>query len=317
MNYFFQNIPESGFTIFIVALGVAFVLYFLTRRLFRVPVTYFIFGLIGLLLGLLVGSLAAGLFRQLPGIYGQWLPLIVQAFLTIVVFDFFVTQSRKVSDVAAVIYRRLLELAYGEQKQARDGRELILDTSSLIDGRIAEVVETGFVADKLVVPRFVLNELQNVADSADPIKRAKGRRGLEVLGQLQKHPKIKFELVEDNPSRTDKVDEKLVKLAKRRRARIITSDYNLNKVASISGVTVLNVNELANSLRPAVVPGESLLIKVIQKGKGRGQGVGFLADGTMVVVEGGSQYVGQDIDTEVERIFQTAAGKMIFVRPKE
>lgn len=315
MNYFFQNIPEDGFTIFIAALGLAFVLYFLTRRLFRVPVTYFIFGLLGLLLGLLVGSLAAGFFRQLPGAYGQWLPLIVQAFLTIVVFDFFVTQSRKVSDVMSVIYQRLLIFAYPEPR--KDGRELVLDTSSLIDGRISDVIETGFIADKLIVPRFVLNELQNVADSADPIKRAKGRRGLEVLTDLQKHPKVKFELVEDNPTRTEKVDEKLVKVAKARRARIITSDYNLNKVASISGVAVLNINELANSLRPAVVPGESLLVRVIQKGKGRGQGVGFLPDGTMIVVEEGSQYVGQDIDTEVERIFQTAAGKMIFVRPKE
>lgn len=315
MNYFFQNIPEDGFTIFVVTLGVAFGLYFLTRRLFRVPVTYFIFSLVGLLLGLLVGSLAAGFFRQLPGAYGQWLPLIVQAFLTIVVFDFFVTQSRKVSDVMSVIYQRLLTFAYPEPR--KDGRELVLDTSSLIDGRISEVIETGFMADKLIVPRFVLNELQNVADSADPIKRAKGRRGLEVLTDLQKHPKVAFELVEDNPTRTEKVDEKLVKVAKARRARIITSDYNLNKVASISGVMVLNINELANSLRPAVVPGESLLVRVIQKGKGRGQGVGFLPDGTMIVVEEGSQYVGQDIDTEVERIFQTAAGKMIFVRPKD
>ena len=315
MNYFFQNIPEDGFTIFVVALGVAFVLYFLTRRLFRVPVTYFIFSLIGLLLGLLVGSLAAGFFRQLPGAYGQWLPLIVQAFLTIVVFDFFVTQSRKVSDVTSVIYQRLLAFAYPEER--KEGRELVLDTSSLIDGRISEVIETGFITDKLIVPRFVLNELQNVADSADPIKRAKGRRGLEVLTDLQKHPKVGFAVIEDNPTRTDKVDEKLVKVAKSRRARIITSDYNLNKVASISGVMVLNVNELANSLRPAVVPGESLLVRVIQKGKGRGQGVGFLPDGTMIVVEEGSQYVGKDIDTEVERIFQTAAGKMIFVRPKD
>ncbi|MBI3495411.1 hypothetical protein HY065_02180 [Candidatus Berkelbacteria bacterium] len=173
------------------------------------------------------------------------------------------------------------------------------------------------MAEKLIVPRFILNELQAVADSADPIKRAKGRRGLEVLAGLQKDPKIRFEVIEETIGGRDKVDEKLVKMAKQRKAKIITADYNLNKVASISGVKVLNINELANSLRPAVVPGESLLVKVIQKGKGRGQGVGFLPDGTMIVVEAGNQYVGQDIDTEVERIFQTAAGKMIFVRPKE
>jgi len=192
----------------------------------------------------------------------------------------------------------------------------LLDTSVIIDGRIAEVCETGFLEGVFYIPRFVLQELQRIADSSDPLKRNRGRRGLDILNRMQRS-KITLEVLEVDAPETREVDEKLLIIGKQRGARIITNDFNLNKVAEIHGVPVLNINDLANALKPAVLPGELLTIRVIKEGKEAGQGIGYLDDGTMVVVDNGKVYMGQKIEVVVTSALQTAAGRMIFAKKKE
>lgn len=192
----------------------------------------------------------------------------------------------------------------------------LLDTSVIIDGRIAEVCETGFLEGVFYIPRFVLQELQRIADSSDPLKRNRGRRGLDILNRMQRS-KITLEVLEVDAPETREVDEKLLIIGKQRGARIITNDFNLNKVAEIHRVPVLNINDLANALKPAVLPGELLTIRVIKEGKEAGQGIGYLDDGTMVVVDNGKVYMGQKIEVVVTSALQTAAGRMIFAKKRE
>ncbi len=192
----------------------------------------------------------------------------------------------------------------------------LLDTSVIIDGRIADVCDTGFLEGTFFIPRFVLHELQRIADSSDPLKRNRGRRGLDVLNRMQRS-KINLEILEVDAPETREVDEKLLIIGKQRGAKVVTNDFNLNKVAEIHGVAVLNINDLANSLKPAVLPGEHLTIRVIKEGKESGQGIGYLDDGTMVVVDNGKVYMGQKIEVVVTSALQTAAGRMIFAKKKE
>lgn len=191
----------------------------------------------------------------------------------------------------------------------------LVDTSVLIDGRIADICLSGFIEGTLLIPRFVLKELQNIADSADIVRRAKGRRGLDILKALQEsaYP-IGVSIIEDNPVNSREVDEKLVILAKQHNARILTTDFNLNKVAQIEGVTVLNINDLANALKPAVLPDEIMEVKLIKEGKEATQAVGYLDDGTMVVVDNGRSYLGRNVQVLVTSVLQTSAGRMIFAR---
>lgn len=188
----------------------------------------------------------------------------------------------------------------------------LLDTSAIIDGRIADVVSAGFVAGPLLVPRFVLRELQRLADGADPLRRNRGKRGFEVLKRLQDLHSV--DILEVDIRGASDVDAQLVELARQRGARIVTGDYNLNRVAELSGIKVLNVNDLANALKPAVLPGESLRVQLLREGKEAGQGVGFLEDGTMVVVEQGRGLLGQEVPVVVTSALQTSAGRMVFAR---
>lgn len=306
-------------TIIFIGVTVALVLaaVYLGRRLRKISFPLLLLGLTGLIFGLILGSLAAGVFRTLPGIYGQYLPIVVQLVIAIAVADLFIQQAAAVTEFLTVVLRRVLEMVHLRAREDEREGDMLVDTSSLIDGRIEEIIAAGFLTDRLLVSRFVLDELQTIADSSDPIRRTKGRRGLEVLTNLQKNKLVRVEVLEESLTGREKVDTKLVKIAKARKAKILTVDYNLNQVAAISDVRVLNVNELAHALRPALVPGEALQIRVIQKGKEKGQGVGYLPDGTMIVVEGGEKLVGETVDVEVERIFQTVAGKMIFTKPKK
>lgn len=194
---------------------------------------------------------------------------------------------------------------------------VLVDTSAIIDGRIADIIKTGFVPGKLLVPRFVLAELQNIADSDEAMRRGRGRRGLEILNLMRQDPNVELDIIEENPEDVKEVDHKLVYLAKKYQTNILTTDYNLNRVATIDTVKVLNVNELANAIRPVVLPGEELTVKVVQQGKEKSQGVGYLADGTMIVVENGDKLIGKEVTTEVTRIFQTVAGKMIFATERK
>jgi uncharacterized protein YacL len=191
-----------------------------------------------------------------------------------------------------------------------------VDTSVLIDGRVGEIVDSGFLYGTLVVPRFVLDELQHIADSADALRRNRGRRGLDILAKMQKDSPTPVLIVDDDVPDVKEVDAKLVALARTRSRTILTNDFNLNKVAELQGIRVLNINSLANAIKPAVLPGEQLRVRVIQEGKEAGQGVGFLDDGTMIVVEGGSRYMDRDLDVAVTRVLQTVAGRMIFAQPR-
>jgi uncharacterized protein YacL len=193
---------------------------------------------------------------------------------------------------------------------------ILLDTSAIIDGRIADISQTGFVSGALVVPRFVLNELQRIADSADTMRRNRGRRGLEMLNRLQKDATVPIEITDNDVEDVAEVDGKLIKMARLLHYPIITNDFNLNRVAELQGVKVLNINELANAVKPVLLPGEDIFIKIMQDGKELGQGVGYLDDGTMIVVEGGRQYMGMTIEVTVTRVLQTVAGRMIFAHPK-
>ena len=190
----------------------------------------------------------------------------------------------------------------------------LLDTSVIIDGRIADICETGFLDGTLVVPQFVLRELQQVADSSDSLKRNRGRRGLDILQRIQKMPHVQVQIVETDFPEVREVDLKLIEVAKRLSGKIVTNDFNLNKVAQLRGVAVLNINELANSLKPVVLPGEILRVSVLKEGKEAGQGVAYLDDGTMVVVEQGKRAIGRIIEVTVTTVLQTTAGKMIFCR---
>jgi len=193
----------------------------------------------------------------------------------------------------------------------------LLDTSAIIDGRIADISETGFVSASLIVPRFVLNELQHIADSPDAMRRNRGRRGLDMLNRLQKDTTVPIEIIDADVEGVAEVDSKLVKMARTLHCPIITNDFNLNRVAELQGVKVLNINELANAVKPVLLPGEDIEIKIMQDGKELGQGVGYLDDGTMIVVEGGRQYMNTTIEVTVTRVLQTVAGRMIFAHPKQ
>jgi len=190
----------------------------------------------------------------------------------------------------------------------------LLDTSVLIDGRIGDICEAQFLDGILVIPQFVLHELQLVADSADPLKRQRGRRGLEVLQRIQKIPQVEVRIVEDDFPQTADVDHKLIELARRTGAKIVTNDFNLNKVATVQGLSVLNVNQLANALKPVVLPGEQMRVFILREGKEANQGVAYLDDGTMVVVDGARRFINKTIDIVVTSVHQTTAGKMIFGR---
>ena len=197
-----------------------------------------------------------------------------------------------------------------------NGRCILVDTSAIIDGRIAEITHTGFVDGELLIPRFVLDELQYVADSPDSLKRNRGRRGLDVLNRLQKDNNVEVQITEVDIPDQDGVDSKLVSLAKRSDYSLLTTDFNLNKVAELQGIKVLNINDLANSLKPTLIPGEELNLHITQEGKEESQGVGFLDDGTMVVVEGGKRYLNSQLPVVITRVLQTSAGRIIFAHLK-
>jgi len=194
---------------------------------------------------------------------------------------------------------------------------ILVDTSAIIDGRIADIADSGFLYGILEVPRFVLDEVQRLADSSDSMRRTRGRRGLEILGRMRKTGATPVQIIDEDAPNTPAVDSKLVALAKRNGRAVLTNDLNLNHIADLQGVRVLNVNSLANAVKPALLPGEELRIRVIQPGKDAGQGVGYLDDGTMVVVEGGARSIDTEVDVTVTRVLQTVAGRMVFAHPRQ
>lgn len=275
------------------------------RRVRHLPANHLFVGSIGLLLGLLVAFLLTPPLSRLPGVLGQTLP-----FIASMIFGY--------AGVQAMVLRErdllnLIQARFGG-RQGQQKRYILLDTSVIIDGRIADIAQTGFLDRTLLVPNFILSELQHIAGSRDPLRRNRGKRGLDILNQLQKSSVTPLEISDIDAPEIAEADAKLVSLARDLGASVLTTDYGLNKVAELQGVRVLNINELANAVRAVFLPGEHFDIEVIQQGKEATQGVGYLADGTMVVIENGNNAIGQTVSVEVTRMLQTVAGRMIFAQ---
>jgi len=263
--------------------------------------------MVGLIIGLVPSALLALPLSFLPKPFGSFLPFIVAVGLAFL--------GTAVVANNPGVYLGILRSIVGEDRGSMSpSRYILLDTSVIIDGRIADVAETGFIDATLLVPRFVLAELQHIADSSDSLRRNRGRRGLEILNRLQGLDAVDVEIGDEDVKGTHDVDRKLVRLADRLGCPVMTNDYNLNRVAEIEGIRVLNLNELANAVKTIVLPGEIMEVQIIQEGKEQGQGVGYLDDGTMVVVEGGREHQGQALPVTVTRVLQTVAGRMIFAQ---
>ena len=294
----------------------------------RVPNQELMAGTAGLLFGLIIANLIGLAFYRVP-IIGSYIPIILSA-----IFGYI--GMRLASRKGPELYANWLQsrtVAKDKKKDVvpKDSEQAaipvisefesvsvakLLDTSVIIDGRIAELCETGFLEGPLVVPLFVLEELQHISDSADVLKRNRGRRGLDILQSMQQKEIIAIKVIADDFEDITEVDSKLMRLALEKKRKIVTNDFNFNKVASLQGIEVLNLNDLANALKPAMIPGEWIRVQVIKEGKEDNQGVAYLDDGTMIVIENGAQYVDTSIDVMVTSVLQTSAGRMIFARAK-
>lgn len=269
-------------------------------------------GTIGLLIGLIIANLIGLAFARLP-IIGAYGPIVFN-----LVFGYagMSIAVRKKTEISAL----LSSFRFGKQSKDKTVKKdvgpvgKLLDTSSIIDGRIAELCATGFLEGPLLVPVFVLEELQLIADSSDLLKRTKGRRGLDILKQMQEDRHVQVDIISDDFEDAQGVDSKLIRLGRQLGAKVITNDYNLNKVAELQGVIVLNINDLANAMKPARVPGEEMNVLIVKAGKEENQGIAYLDDGTMIVVENGEKYIGMNIPVTVTSVLQTSAGRMIFVK---
>lgn len=279
------------------------------EELTHIPPIRLLGAAIGLACGLLLGALAAVPLSFLQSPFGGFLPIVV----TVVFAYLGVATIGSNPGVYLGLLKSLVAQRGPTGKPAGD--YILLDTSVIIDGRISDLAETGFVDKTLLVPRFVLNELQQVADSADALRRNRGRRGLEILNRLQQSTKVVVEISDQDFPLVNDVDRKLVQLAEQINAAIMTNDYNLNRVAEIQGIRVLNLNELVNAVKTLLLPGEQLNVRIIQEGKEYGQGVGYLEDGTMVVVEDARDRINSIMPVTVTRVLQTVAGRMIFAAP--
>lgn len=289
--------------------------------LFKVPIGDLLFGTFGLIIGLIVAYFLGFAIDSVPfPVISEVLPIILSFVLGYLGFRL---GFRKRDELIQLFTLRSTntkkKAAEGAEAQEVRGSYKLLDTSVIIDGRIADISETGFIEGILVVPQFVLTELQHIADSSDNLKRTRGRRGLDILKKLQDERKTKVEITDEDFEDVQEVDLKLVRLAKKmgNDTCIVTNDFNLNKVCELHHVKVLNINDLANAVKPVVIPGEDMQVVVIKDGKEHNQGVAYLDDGTMIVVEGGRSYIGQAITVTVTSVLQTSAGRMIFAKPKD
>ncbi|MDY6893629.1 MAG: PIN domain nuclease [Chloroflexota bacterium] len=282
-----------------------------TRGYLRViPLNSLVAAAIGLSFALVITALLTLPLSMLPGLWGQITPLATAILLTIIFIPIMVLQG-------TAVLRLFSSSPNPAVPSTLSSEFLILDTNAIIDGRIADIIQTGFIHGTLLVPRFVLDELRHIADSPDSLRRNRGRRGLEMLAQLQKGSDVPVQISDIDFDDLVDVDSKLVMLAKTMRCSIVSNDLNLNRVAVLQGIKVLNINELANAVKPVVLPGEDLDIHIVQEGKEAGQGIGFLDDGTMVVIEGGRRFLNADLTITITRVLQTAGGRMIFAQPKE
>jgi uncharacterized protein YacL len=286
------------------------------RTISELTAVQLVSGSVGLILGLVAAALLAIPLSYLPSPFRSILPTIVALVFGYVGITIMVQRQK---DVVALFRRRergapIIDGLSTEPAPVVN-QPLLLDTSVIIDGRIADIAQTGFLRAPILIPRFVLAELQYIADSPDTLRRNRGRRGLEMLNRMQREAPVPVQITDMDVEGIRQVDAKLVQLARQLGSPIVTNDYNLNRVAGLQGIQVLNINDLSNAVRAAVLPGEPLTLRVIQEGKEVGQGIGYLEDGTMVVVENGRRYIDNEIEVTVTKVLQTSAGRMIFAAP--
>lgn len=301
-------------------------------QLSKMPLHDVIAGVLGLAIGLIIANLLGVAFSNIP-VVGSYIPVVFSIVFGYLGIHIVIRKQRELGELISRLPRAMRETAHrrGDSTRTKSGSELVgnlenkvysevigcklLDTSVIIDGRIADICRTGFIEGKLLVPVFVLEELQHIADSSDALKRVRGRRGLDILQQLQSECSMQVEVINQDFDDIAEVDSKLVKLGQMIGGKIITNDYNLNKVSELRGVSVLNINELSNAVKPVVIPGETMQVTIVKEGKEQGQGVAYLDDGTMIVVENGRRFISSDIQVVVTSALQTAAGRMIFAKP--
>ena len=282
----------------------------LRKRIRQAPAQHLLAAVLGLIIGLIIAALISFPLSLLPPPFSQILPFVAAVLFGYLGIMVMITRQRDIFNLIRGLPGR------SESREAPDDGHppVLLDTSVIIDGRIADIGLTGFIDGEMLVPRFVLNEIQHIADSSDTLRRNRGRRGLEMLHRLQSESVTPVRVTDMDIEGVREVDDKLVLLAKRLHCPIITNDYNLNRVAELQGVRVLNINELANAVKSLLLPGESIVVKIVQEGKEIDQGVAYLDDGTMVVVEDGEPYINQEAEVIVTKVLQTAAGRMLFAR---
>jgi len=284
----------------------------------KIPSGQIITGSIGLIFGLIIAYLISTLYNYIElGIVNSVLSVVTYVFFAYIGVS---VATKRIADpmrLSEVFKKSGLSISTkSSSKKAKGAKPKVLDTSVIIDGRISDICKTGFVEGPIVIPEFVLEELRHIADSSDSLKRTRGRRGLDILNIIQKELKIEVQVTDRDFSDVSEVDIKLLKLAQAIDGMVVTNDFNLNKVAELQGVPVLNINELANAIKPVVLPGEEMTVHIIKEGKENSQGVAYLDDGTMIVVEGGRKFMGQTKIVVVTSVLQTAAGRMIFAKPQ-
>ncbi len=289
---------------------------FIEDEIQKIPISQIVLGTLGLIVGLIIAFFISQPFARLQG-------AVLSSVIQIAIFLVFgylgvSVSTKKRVDLEGFMQKFTSRFEFPQKTEEVEfnGIPKILDTSVIIDGRIADICKTGFMEGPLIIPNFVLKELQNIADSSDDLKRQRGRRGLDILSQIQEGLDIEVVVHQKNFDDIVEVDSKLLELAKLLDGKVVTNDYNLNKVAKVQDIEVLNINDLANSVKPVVIPGEEMAVEVIRGGKEAGQGLAYLDDGTMIVVESGKKHIGKTIDVTVTSVLQTSAGKMIFGKPK-
>ena len=320
----------TGLILLIVILIFAIIFYFLSsfiykgiiaiidgfeRNIQKLTVTEFLFGTLGLLVGLVFATLIGVPISRIHFVIGPILFILIDLIGALVGIKIFIKRKEDILNLLTSIKKNGIR-----DKKNKHNEKIcpkILDTSVIIDGRIFDICQTGFVEGPLVIPGFVLNELRHISDSADGLKRNRGRRGLDILNKIQKELSIETQIYEEDFPEIAEVDAKLLKLAQVLNGKVVTNDFNLNKVAEFQGVPVLNINELANAIKPVLLPGEEMKVVVMKDGKEASQGIAYLDDGTMIVVEGGRKFISEEIMVVVTSVLQTAAGRMIFAKPKE
>ncbi|MEA4826928.1 MAG: PIN/TRAM domain-containing protein [Clostridium sp.] len=280
----------------------------------KMPTVEILIGTFGAVIGLFISVPFVSLFSDI--LIGKIVGVVVVLVVTALGADIAVKKKEEI--IGAI--SNIKKVGTSKEKKAKvqcKGIPKILDTSVIIDGRILDICQSGFIEGTLIIPHFVLDELRHIADSSDSLKRNRGRRGLDILNSIQKELSIEVAITDKDFPEIEEVDSKLLKLAQVLKGKVITNDYNLNKVAGVQGVPVLNINELANSIKPVVLPGEEMTIQIVKDGKEQEQGIAYLDDGTMIVVEGGKRHIGEIMDVIVTSVLQTAAGRMIFAKQKK